>query len=71
MIFNFNLLIFNVCLFAELCTENADVQAEIIDQHNIFRRAVQPPATNMLKMVRSLSNHTIEAEMFCTEALHH
>lgn len=36
---------------AEVCAENAAVQAEIVDQHNAYRRAVQPTASDMLKMV--------------------
>nr|XP_023658434.1 cysteine-rich venom protein-like [Paramormyrops kingsleyae] len=30
--------------------QNADVQQEIVNVHNAFRRTVQPTATNMLKM---------------------
>uniref|UniRef100_A0A3P8UW95 Cysteine-rich venom protein-like n=1 Tax=Cynoglossus semilaevis TaxID=244447 RepID=A0A3P8UW95_CYNSE len=33
-----------------LCTLNLDVQKEIVDQHNDFRRNVQPTAADMLKM---------------------
>ncbi|XP_067366101.1 serotriflin [Channa argus] len=39
-----------LCLHCELCPENTTVQAEIVDQHNVFRRAVQPSASDMLKM---------------------
>ncbi len=39
----------SVC--AEINPENAAVQAEIADVHNAFRRAVQPSASNMLKLV--------------------
>lgn len=41
-----------VCLcVSDICTENTTVQAEIVDKHNAFRRAVQPTASDMLKMV--------------------
>uniref|UniRef100_A0A3Q0QT57 ShKT domain-containing protein n=1 Tax=Amphilophus citrinellus TaxID=61819 RepID=A0A3Q0QT57_AMPCI len=36
-----------------LCPENATVQAEIVDAHNAFRRAVQPTASDMLIMTYS------------------
>ncbi|KAF7657376.1 hypothetical protein LDENG_00028070 [Lucifuga dentata] len=39
-----------VCMCADICTENAAVQAEIVDLHNAFRRAVEPTAANMLIM---------------------
>uniref|UniRef100_A0A4W6BKP6 ShKT domain-containing protein n=1 Tax=Lates calcarifer TaxID=8187 RepID=A0A4W6BKP6_LATCA len=39
-----------VCVCADVCPENTTVQAEIVDVHNAFRRAVQPTASNMLKM---------------------
>ncbi|XP_072515613.1 cysteine-rich venom protein [Salminus brasiliensis] len=34
----------------EICTNLTDVQNEIINLHNAFRRAVTPTASNMLKM---------------------
>uniref|UniRef100_A0AAZ1Y5Z6 ShKT domain-containing protein n=1 Tax=Oreochromis aureus TaxID=47969 RepID=A0AAZ1Y5Z6_OREAU len=33
-----------------ICPQNATVQAEIVDVHNAFRRAVQPSASDMLIM---------------------
>ncbi|XP_051263632.1 cysteine-rich venom protein isoform X1 [Dicentrarchus labrax] len=39
-----------VCVRADICTENAAAQAEIVDKHNAFRRAVQPTASDMLIM---------------------
>lgn len=48
-----------MCMCAELCPENTIIQAEITDQHNAYRRAVQPTASNMLKMVSPVTNHTI------------
>ncbi|KAJ1149041.1 hypothetical protein NDU88_001861 [Pleurodeles waltl] len=36
--------------FSVVSTENATVQELIVDVHNAFRRAVDPPASNMLKM---------------------
>ncbi|KAG1942943.1 cysteine-rich secretory protein [Pimephales promelas] len=33
-----------------VCTDLTSVQQEIVDVHNAFRRAVDPPASNMLKM---------------------
>ncbi|KAM7421481.1 hypothetical protein PAMA_015562 [Pampus argenteus] len=35
---------------ADICTENTEVQDEIVDVHNEFRRAVQPTASDMLSM---------------------
>ncbi|XP_070768808.1 cysteine-rich venom protein ENH1 [Enoplosus armatus] len=40
----------SACNVVNICPENTAVQAEIVDQHNAFRRAVQPTASNMLKM---------------------
>lgn len=40
-----------LCVRTDICTENKAVQAEIVDLHNAFRRAVQPTASDMLKMV--------------------
>ncbi|XP_029959338.1 cysteine-rich venom protein pseudecin [Salarias fasciatus] len=40
----------SACVLVKICTENAEVQAEIVDVHNAFRRAVQPSAANMLMM---------------------
>nr|XP_017207056.1 cysteine-rich venom protein natrin-1-like isoform X1 [Danio rerio] len=38
------------CSVTGVCTELSSVQQEIVDVHNAFRRAVQPSASNMLKM---------------------
>ncbi|XP_067094848.1 cysteine-rich venom protein pseudecin [Osmerus mordax] len=35
---------------SNICTNSTAVQMEILDQHNTFRRAVQPTAGDMLKM---------------------
>uniref|UniRef100_A0A667XK13 Cysteine-rich venom protein-like n=1 Tax=Myripristis murdjan TaxID=586833 RepID=A0A667XK13_9TELE len=43
-----------VCVCADICTENPTVQAEIVDQHNAFRRAVEPTAADMLIMATKL-----------------
>lgn len=55
-----------VCLYvsvcADICPENTVVQAEIVDKHNAFRRAVQPPASDMLKMVSPAFSRTIKVE---------
>ncbi|XP_037640028.1 cysteine-rich venom protein isoform X1 [Sebastes umbrosus] len=40
----------SACVVQDICTENKTVQAEIIDHHNAFRRAVQPTASDMLIM---------------------
>lgn len=45
-----------VCMCAELCPDNTVIQAEIVDQHNAFRRGVKPPASNMVKMVGVTDN---------------
>ncbi|XP_063055972.1 cysteine-rich venom protein ENH1 [Engraulis encrasicolus] len=37
-------------LSSDICTDDSTVQAEIVDVHNAFRRAVVPTASNMLKM---------------------
>lgn len=47
-----------VRVFTGICPDNTSVQAEIVDVHNDFRRAVQPPATDMLKMVKKKENKT-------------
>lgn len=49
----------SLCVFvrADICPENTAVQAEIVDKHNAFRRAVQPTASDMLKMVSPFSAH--------------
>ncbi|XP_069031430.1 cysteine-rich venom protein [Embiotoca jacksoni] len=39
----------------DICPENPAVQTEIVDLHNDFRRAVQPPAADMLMM-----NYSVE-----------
>ncbi|KAL2084429.1 hypothetical protein ACEWY4_019947 [Coilia grayii] len=38
------------CSLTDVCTENSTVQEEIVNVHNAFRRAVEPTASNMLKM---------------------
>uniref|UniRef100_A0A672SI18 ShKT domain-containing protein n=1 Tax=Sinocyclocheilus grahami TaxID=75366 RepID=A0A672SI18_SINGR len=38
-----------------VCTDLPSVQQEIVDVHNAYRRAVEPTASNMLKMV----NHSL------------
>ncbi|XP_068558279.1 cysteine-rich venom protein ophanin-like [Cebidichthys violaceus] len=38
------------CNVVSICTENAGVQAEIVNVHNTFRRAVHPTASDMLLM---------------------
>ncbi|XP_068613467.1 cysteine-rich venom protein [Brachionichthys hirsutus] len=40
----------SACLLVDICTENLAVQTEIVDQHNAFRRAVDPSASDMLIM---------------------
>uniref|UniRef100_A0A667XIS9 Cysteine-rich venom protein-like n=1 Tax=Myripristis murdjan TaxID=586833 RepID=A0A667XIS9_9TELE len=51
------MFVFLICILtlhtvhsAYICTENPTVQAEIVDQHNAFRRAVEPTAADMLIM---------------------
>ncbi|KAM9309945.1 cysteine-rich venom protein pseudechetoxin [Pholidichthys leucotaenia] len=39
-----------IFLNTEICAETEAVQTEIVDQHNAFRRAVEPPASDMLLM---------------------
>uniref|UniRef100_A0A3Q2P5B1 ShKT domain-containing protein n=1 Tax=Fundulus heteroclitus TaxID=8078 RepID=A0A3Q2P5B1_FUNHE len=39
------------CVVVNVCPENTTVQAEIVDVHNAFRRAVEPSAADMLMMV--------------------
>ncbi|KAF7226589.1 cysteine-rich venom protein-like [Nothobranchius furzeri] len=41
------------CIVADVCPENTMVQAEIVDVHNDFRRAVDPSAADMLMMTYS------------------
>ncbi|XP_017288783.1 cysteine-rich venom protein isoform X2 [Kryptolebias marmoratus] len=41
------------CVVQDVCPESTTVQAEIEDVHNAFRRAVEPPAADMLKMTYS------------------
>ncbi|XP_043087759.1 cysteine-rich venom protein ENH1 [Puntigrus tetrazona] len=38
------------CGLTGLCTDQTSVQQEIVDVHNAYRRAVEPAASNMLKM---------------------
>ncbi|XP_026041099.1 cysteine-rich venom protein [Astatotilapia calliptera] len=40
----------SACVLVSVCPQNAMVQAEIVDVHNAFRRAVQPSASDMLIM---------------------
>ncbi|XP_062279122.1 cysteine-rich venom protein [Scomber scombrus] len=40
----------SACVVVNICPENTTIQAEIVDVHNAFRRAVQPTASNMLTM---------------------
>ncbi|KAM4567705.1 cysteine-rich venom protein [Fundulus diaphanus] len=42
------------CVVVNVCPENTTVQAEIVDVHNAFRRAVEPSAADMLMMTYSL-----------------
>ncbi|XP_014890227.1 cysteine-rich venom protein isoform X1 [Poecilia latipinna] len=42
------------CLCCDVCPENTTVQAEIVNVHNAFRRAVEPAAADMLMMTYSL-----------------
>ncbi|KAK0140485.1 Cysteine-rich venom protein ENH1 [Merluccius polli] len=37
-------------LLHELCVHDTAIQTQITEKHNAFRRAVQPPAADMLKM---------------------
>ncbi|XP_037532635.1 cysteine-rich venom protein [Nematolebias whitei] len=41
------------CVPQDICPTNATVQAKIVDVHNAFRRAVDPPAADMLMMTYS------------------
>uniref|UniRef100_A0AAZ1WZ75 ShKT domain-containing protein n=1 Tax=Oreochromis aureus TaxID=47969 RepID=A0AAZ1WZ75_OREAU len=43
--------VLSACVLVNICPQNATVQAEIVDVHNAFRRAVQPSASDMLIMV--------------------
>lgn len=38
-------------------TTNVNQQKEIVDKHNSLRRAVQPPASNMVRMVRYINQN--------------
>ncbi|XP_068179167.1 cysteine-rich venom protein isoform X3 [Antennarius striatus] len=40
----------SACIVVNICAENPAVQTAIVDQHNAFRRAVEPPASDMLIM---------------------
>ncbi|XP_014890228.1 cysteine-rich venom protein isoform X2 [Poecilia latipinna] len=42
------------CVVQDVCPENTTVQAEIVNVHNAFRRAVEPAAADMLMMTYSL-----------------
>ncbi|KAM4581428.1 cysteine-rich venom protein isoform 2-T2 [Odontesthes bonariensis] len=41
------------CVVVNICPQNTTVQAEIVDVHNAFRRAVEPSAADMLMMTYS------------------
>lgn len=49
-----------VCVYIciEICPDTTAVQAEILNQHNAFRRAVMPTARDMLKMVHFHDSYT-------------
>ncbi|KAM6910741.1 cysteine-rich venom protein latisemin isoform 1-T1 [Xenentodon cancila] len=40
----------SACVLVNICPGNPAVQAEIVDMHNAFRRAVEPTAADMLMM---------------------
>ncbi|XP_071768599.1 cysteine-rich venom protein [Centroberyx gerrardi] len=42
--------VYSACNLVSVCTEDPAVQAQIVDQHNAFRRAVEPTASDMLIM---------------------
>uniref|UniRef100_A0AAY5KJ57 ShKT domain-containing protein n=1 Tax=Esox lucius TaxID=8010 RepID=A0AAY5KJ57_ESOLU len=42
--------VFSACNVVNLCPDSPDVQAEILNEHNAFRRAVFPTASDMVKM---------------------
>ncbi|KAM4600418.1 cysteine-rich venom protein pseudecin [Polymixia lowei] len=42
--------VYSACNVSDICTDNAAVQAQIVDRHNAFRRAVEPTAADMLIM---------------------
>ncbi|XP_056457966.1 cysteine-rich venom protein [Gadus chalcogrammus] len=42
-----------MCTFAGICPTDPAIENQIVDAHNAFRRAVQPSAANMLKMIWS------------------
>uniref|UniRef100_A0A3B3ZRW0 ShKT domain-containing protein n=1 Tax=Periophthalmus magnuspinnatus TaxID=409849 RepID=A0A3B3ZRW0_9GOBI len=44
-------------LSPDLCTNKTEVQNEIVDLHNQFRRNVQPAAQDMLQMVSPTQDH--------------
>ncbi|KAJ8780049.1 hypothetical protein J1605_012085 [Eschrichtius robustus] len=46
--------------FTALLTTQTQVQREIVNKHNELRKSVSPPASNMLKMVRSKSINKVE-----------
>uniref|UniRef100_A0A3Q4GMT0 Cysteine-rich secretory protein 1-like n=1 Tax=Neolamprologus brichardi TaxID=32507 RepID=A0A3Q4GMT0_NEOBR len=50
----------SACVLVNDCPQNAMVQAEIVDVHNAFRRAVQPSASDMLIMVSRAFNSNSE-----------
>lgn len=40
----------SACVLQDVCPDTTTVQEEIVNHHNALRRAVQPTASNMLKM---------------------
>uniref|UniRef100_A0A3Q1HI20 ShKT domain-containing protein n=1 Tax=Anabas testudineus TaxID=64144 RepID=A0A3Q1HI20_ANATE len=58
-----------VCVCAELCPDNTVIQAEIVDQHNAFRRGVKPPASNMVKMVGVTDNTVKVAQAWVDQCI--
>ncbi|XP_052345503.1 cysteine-rich venom protein ophanin-like [Oncorhynchus keta] len=42
--------VYSACNVVKMCPDSTVVQAEILNQHNAFRRAVTPTARDMLKM---------------------
>ncbi|KAM3872998.1 cysteine-rich venom protein pseudecin [Diretmus argenteus] len=40
----------SACNVPDICTENTAIQAEIVEQHNAYRRSVEPTAADMLIM---------------------
>ncbi|XP_034554290.1 cysteine-rich venom protein [Notolabrus celidotus] len=40
----------SACVLQDICTDSKAVQDEIVEMHNGYRKTVQPPAADMLKM---------------------